>query len=231
MSQGCINVLTASLDMIQYHRMLAWTPKWPPLILKRLISSLLSLYTEFIQLIPPLESLPIPSSTICDITISESDVYDALTSLNPTKAIWELMVLKSYVLALYQPIYHLFVLSLTQHYLPKEWRSHLITPIYKSGNKSSVKNYRPISLLCIISKILERIAYDKIISFVSSHISSHQFGFRQNHSTFQQLLIFLNSIYESLGSTTQTDVIYLDFKKAFDSVIHNSLVLWCPRES
>jgi len=76
----------ASLDMIQYHRMLPWTPKWPPLILKRLISSLLSLYTEFIQLIPPLESLPIPSSTICDITISVSDVYDALTSLNPTKA-------------------------------------------------------------------------------------------------------------------------------------------------
>ena len=39
-SQGCINALTASLDMIQYHRMLAWTPKWPPLILKRLISSI-----------------------------------------------------------------------------------------------------------------------------------------------------------------------------------------------
>jgi len=91
-----------------------------------------------------------------------------------------------------------------------------------------VKNYRPISLLCIISKILERIAYDKIISFVSSHISSHQFGFRQNHSTFQQLLIFLNSIYESLGSTTQTDVINLDFKKAFDSVVNNEMLvkLW-----
>ena len=89
--------------------------------------------------------------------------------------------------------------------------------------------YRPISLLCIISKTLERIAYDKIISFVSSHISSRQFGFRQNHSTVQQLLIFLNSIYESFGSTTQTGVIYLDFKKAFDSVAHNELLfkLWC----
>jgi len=91
-----------------------------------------------------------------------------------------------------------------------------------------MKNYRPISLLRIISKILERIAYDKIISFVSSHISSHKFGFRQNHSTFQQLLIFLNSIYEFLGSTTQTDVINLNFKKAFDSVVHNEMLvkLW-----
>jgi len=56
--------------------------------------------------------------------------------------------------------------------------------IYKSGNKSSVKICRPISLLCIISKILERMVYDNIISFVSRHISSHQLGFRQNHSTF-----------------------------------------------
>jgi len=87
-----------------------------------------------------------------------------------------------------------------------------------------VKNYRPISLLCITSKILERSVYDEIISFVSSHISSRQFGFRQNYSTLQQLL-FLNSIHESFGSTTQTDVIYLDFKKAFDSVAHNQLLL------
>jgi len=132
-------------------------------------------------------------------------------------------VLKSCALALYQTIHHLFALRLTL--FAKEWRLHLITLIYKSGNKSSVKTYRPISLLCIISKILERIAYEKIISFVSSHISSYQFGFRQNHSTFQQLFIFLNCIYESLGSTTQIGVIYLDFKKAFDSVVHNELLL------
>ena len=77
-------------------------------------------------------------------TIAESDVYDALTSLNPTKAMGidgiGPKILKSCALALYQPIHHLFVLSLTQHYLPKEWRLHLITPIFKSGNKSSVKN-------------------------------------------------------------------------------------------
>ena len=68
----------------------------------------------------------IPPSTICNITISKSDVYDVLTSLNPTKAMGidgiGPKVLKSCVLALYQPIHHLIVLSLTQHYLPKEWR-------------------------------------------------------------------------------------------------------------
>ena len=137
-------------------------------------------------------------------------------------------LLKHCALALYKPIHHLFVLSISQHYLPKEWRFHLITPIYKSGNKSSVKNFRPISLLCIISKVLKKIVYDKIISFVSSSISPCQFGFRQNHSTLQQLLIFLNSVYESFGTSAQTDVICLDFRKAFDSVAHNELLvkLW-----
>ena len=159
-------------------------------------------------------------------------MYDALTSLNPTKAHGidgiGPKLLKYCALALYKPIHHLFVLSITQHYLPREWRFHLITPIFKSGNKSLVKNYRPISLLCVISKVLEKLVYDKIISFVSSSISPHQFGFRQNHSTLQQLLIFLNSVYVSFGTSAQTDIVYLDFKKAFDSVTHNELLvkLW-----
>ena len=137
-------------------------------------------------------------------------------------------LLKHCALALYQPLHHLFTLSLVQHYLPQEWRFHLITPIYKSGNKSSVKNYRPISLLCIVSKVLEKIVYDKILSFVSRSISSCQFGFRRNHSPLQQLLIFLTSVHEAFGTTTQTDVIYLDFKKAFDSIAHTELLvkLW-----
>ena len=109
-----------------------------------------------------------------------------------------------------------------------DWRLHVITPIHKSGDKSSVKNYRPISLLCIISKVLEKIIYDKIISFVSKSISPFQFGFRRKHSTLHQLLLFLNSVYASFDANIQTDVIYLDFKKAFDSVAHNELLvkLW-----
>ena len=191
-----------------------------------------SVFTHSSYNLPPLEMLSMPPSTISDITISESDVYDAMTSLNPTKAMGidgiGPRLLKHCALALYQPLHHLFTLSLVQHYLPQEWRFHLITPIYKSGNKSSVKNYRPISLLCIVSKVLEKIVYDNIVSFVSRSISSCQFGFRRNHSPLQQLLIFLNSVHESFGTTTQTDVIYLDFKKAFDSVAHNELLvkLW-----
>ena len=112
--------------------------------------------------------------------------------------------------------------------IPEEWRTHLITPILKSGDKSKVNNYRPISLLCSVSKVLEKIIYDKIISFVVDHINPAQFGFLQHHSTLHQLLTFTKYISDSFRNNGQTDVIYLDFKKAFDSVAHNELLakLW-----
>ena len=165
---------------------------------------------------------------ISDITISELDVYKALSSLDTTKASGcdgiSVKLLKHCAIALYQPLYHLFSLSLCQHYIPLEWCTHLIGPIFKSGNKQDVKNYRPISLLCVVSKVLERLVYDNVIDFVRSLIYKGQFGFLKRHSSLQQLLIFWNTVI----NTPQTDVVYLDFRKAFDSVAHKDLLfkLW-----
>ena len=64
-------------------------------------------------------------------------------------------ILNHCTLALYKLINHLLLLSLSQDYLPNDWQTHLIIPVFKSGDKSSVRNYRPISLLRIISKVLE----------------------------------------------------------------------------
>ena len=107
-----------------------------------------------------------------------------------------------------------------------EWRTHPIKPIFKSGDKSSVRNYRPISLLPVISKVLEKLVYNNIVDFVNSFISPSLFGCLRNHSTLQQLLVFFDMILHSSGS--QTDVVPLDFRKAYDSVAHNELLykLW-----
>ena len=134
-------------------------------------------------------------------------------------------LLKHCALPLCQPLHHLFSLSLSQSYIPAEWRLHLIKPIFKSGDRSLVQNYRPISLLCVCSKVLERIVFNHILNFVKERISKHQFGFMLHRSTLQQLLLLLNSIVESSRKSLQTDLIYLDFKKAFDSVPHNELLL------
>ena len=134
-------------------------------------------------------------------------------------------VLKYCSRSLCSPIRHLFLQCVKQSYLPSEWRKHKIIPIYKSGDKSSVTNYRPISLLCCISKVLESIIYDQIYDFVSGHISTNQrFGFLRQRSTVQQLLKFTYTIHEAFNHKSQVDAIYFDIRKAFDSVSHGLLL-------
>ena len=139
-------------------------------------------------------------------------------------------LLKNCALALYVPIHHLFLLSITNHTIPSEWKCHSITPIHKSGDSSQVTNYRPISLLCVISKVLERIVFDHLSKFIINNniLVDSQFGFRPHHSTAQQLLLFLSKVHNILNCNASCDVIYLDFQKAFDSVSHSELLvkLW-----
>ena len=78
--------------------------------------------------------------------------------------------------------------------------------------------------MCCVSKVLERLIFGKIVSFVAQQISIHQFGFLRHHSSLQQLLKLLSEIINSLENKRRYDVIYLDFKKAFDSVPHRELL-------
>ena len=169
-------------------------------------------------------------NSLHNIQISEADVYQALANLNTSKATGAdgigPHILKYCSDALCLPLHHLFCLCLHQCDLPLAWRLHCITPIYKSGDKSSIKNYRPISLLSCTSKVLEQIIYDKSIDFITNRfISRHQFGFLRNRSTSQQLLIFIYSILNSHRSHSSTDAFYLDLRKAFDTVSHPELLL------
>jgi len=94
-----------------------------------------------------------------------------------------------------------------------------VIPIYKAGDKSSVYNYRPISLLCILSE--EIIVYNNIIRHVRDKITKHQFGFLPNCSALEQLLLFTEKL---LKVKSEVDVVYMDFRKAFDSVSLNGLL-------
>ena len=111
-----------------------------------------------------------------------------------------------------------FVYALILAIYPADWKIHKIIPVFKSGDRSLIINYRPISLLSNISKVLERLIYDKIIYHVIPYIKSR---FMLNRSTTQQLLIFFHDIF---SSKYQTDAVYLDISKAFDSVSHFHLL-------
>ena len=163
-----------------------------------------------------------------NIVISDTDVYSVLASFDPSKSSGidgiGPKVLKHSALALYIPFHHLFSLCMTQCSIPSEWKMDRITPIFKAGDRMSVKNYRPISLLCNVSKVLERLIFDKVSPFVTRQITMSQFGFLRNHSSVQQILKFLNNIVNQMDNKCQCDVIYLDFRKAFYSVPHKELL-------
>ena len=77
-------------------------------------------------------------------------------------------------------------------------------------------------MLSVASNVLEELVYNCIVDYVMRSMSENQFGFLRGHSTLQQLLIFFNILH---NSSSQTDVIHLDFRIAFDSVAHNELLL------
>ena len=191
-----------------------------------------SVLTKSDYSLPPLDSLPSPESQLSFISISSLDVYSTLSELNPNKAPGtddvHPAILKMCAGPLLRPITNLLSNCITYHIIPKEWKCHKICPIFKSGDPSCVSNYRPISLLCILSKILESLVYKKIILFIKPLISNCQFGFQQQRSCLTQLLLSFTEIYNAIHSKNSVHAVYLDFKKAFNTVPHQELLykLW-----
>jgi len=134
-----------------------------------------------------------PTDCISSISFTIEEVYDALVTLDPTKSpgidIISPKILQTCASILCHPLHHLFSMSLHRACIPSSWKFHKIVPIFKAGDKTSVKNYRPISLLSSTSKVLEPLVFNKVVHHLVSQISPCQFGFSKGTSTIQQLLI------------------------------------------
>ena len=112
----------------------------------------------------------------------------------------------------------------TSGQIPSEWKSANVTPIHKKDRKEPAENYRPISLLPVLGKVLERGVCFRLYDHIKHFITKLQHGFLRQRSCVTQLLSVLHTIGQSLDNNTQTDIVYLDFAKAFDSVDHNILL-------
>ena len=122
------------------------------------------------------------------------------------------------------PNLFLFNLSLRSGEFLDSWKFSYITPVYKSGPKQNIENYRPIAKLQLIPKIFESIVKRKIYEAVKNHISIYQHGFVQGRSTSTNLTLFVNFCLRNMENKCQTDVIFTDFSKAFDRVSHRILL-------
>ena len=110
--------------------------------------------------------------------------------------------------------------------VPSGWKIAHVTPVYKKGEHYKPSNYRPISLTSIPCKIMEHIIVSNMMRHLETKgiLTPHQHGFRAKHSCESQLIQLTDELTKNLDKGVQTDVIVLDFAKAFDKVNHSLLV-------
>ena len=122
---------------------------------------------------------------------------------------------------------YLFNLSLSTNSFPSEWKQAVVTPIFKKrGEASNPSNYRPVSLLHAVGKVLDSLVTERLLRYLTekSLITPHQFGFLPKRSTTTQLVYVLHKWFQSLDDGHYVYAVFLDFMKAFDRVWHDGLI-------
>jgi hypothetical protein len=135
-------------------------------------------------------------------------------------------LIKDNVEFLWKPLLFIYNYSLLNGVVPNDLKIAKVIPIFKKGDSELPSNYRPISLLSIFNKLLEKLVYKRIYSFLNHHnvLYKHQFGFRKNYSTSLALLEVLDSCYKNINLNLKVLGIYFDLQKAFDTVNHEILL-------
>ena len=122
------------------------------------------------------------------------------------------------------PLTRIFSISISSGKFPDLWKSARVVPIFKSGNKQDIENYRPISIISVLSKIFENIVSSFISDSFRNVISVSQHGFCSGRSTESNLFVYINDIFNAIEDGSEIHCIYTDFHKAFDSVDHTILI-------
>ena len=178
------------------------------------------------------QDTPVTTPLISDFVISDEKILNIIRSLYPNKAHgWDEIstrMIKLSNIALVPPLRIIFANCLRRGLFPAIWKYANIVPVHKKNEKNLKENYRPISLLSIFGKILEKFMYDSLYSHLVSHelLNPNQSGFRPGDSTINQLLQITHTIFKALDCHPPLDVrsVYLGISKAFDRVWHNGLL-------
>ena len=157
-------------------------------------------------------------------------IYRQLTKLKVNKATGldqiPYCMLKDGASIITNSVTYLVNLSLSVGSMPDEWKQAKVIPLHKSGCREDMDNYRPISILPVISKIAESAVNVQLQQYLTQHnlLSSVQSGFRKYHSTQTAVTFFSDSIRRNTELGQITGALFIDLRKAFDTVPHNPLI-------
>ena len=168
------------------------------------------------------------TNSLDNVTTNVYEILALLSNLDVTKSPGHdkipALFLKECKHELVSSICSLFNMSISQEEFPTDLKKANVTPIHKKGDIHDVHNYRPVSLLPCLSKVFERVIYNKLYSSLKVKLHAAQHGFEHGKSSCTQLLTFLHDISKTVVLSEQVDILYLDLSKAIDTVVHDNLL-------
>ena len=178
--------------------------------------------------VPDESSIPANPNEFTSLHCTPSEVYRILSSLDCRKApgldgITPLL-LRECASGISVSLALLFNRSFSEGQFPSAWKQALVMPVFKKGDRHAPGNYRPISLLSMVSKVQEKVVHVKLSKFLSPWLSDRQSGFKRGDSTTMQLTRLVQLWSEAIDDSSYVGVVFFDLKKAFDRVWHQGLL-------
>ena len=171
------------------------------------------------------------------IIFTPQEILNVINGLDASKACGPdklpTRFLKMVAIYIAEPLAKLFNKSLSAGKYPTLWKNANVKPVFKGkGSPSDIKNYRPISLLPCVSKILEKLMFKRIYEHINTNglLTDRQSGYRPGHSTQLQLIYLTDTLYKSLDQSEDFTIVYLDISRYFEKIWHDGLLAKCKAE-
>ena len=196
----------------------------------RVLRASLNLLGDSVSEMVLLGSRTVEQPIFCFQPVCSTEVLNALKNLKRSKAAGldniSSGMLKDASYNIAEPLSYIINLSLSSGIFPSDWKQAKVIPIFKSGNTTLMDNYRPIYILSVTSKILERIAHNQLYNFLERNklLSPFQFGFRKKHSTTLAATYLTDDISKAMDKGKLTGTVFVDLRKAFDTLDHTRLI-------